>query len=117
LKDVNGFEELMQRMRRVGKAEMRQGIGDQEMAEVVRSAGSGHGKVRQQREPEYDRQNRQQQHTEVRAFGETSKMRGDHRPGEIEQHQKSREQQFDVIGGAETQRIVERKKGTKDLHR
>jgi hypothetical protein len=60
----------MHGMRRVGEAEVAQRVRQQEVGIVVRAAGHGHGKMRQQRQAQRDGQREQQEHAPTGPLGE-----------------------------------------------
>ena len=107
----------MQGMHRVGEAEVRERVTEQEIAEVVGDAGRGHGIVRQERKPQSDRQGRKQRHADGGSAGECLDRRDNSLACQERQRQQNRQTQGDEIDGAESERILGGQQETKDRRR
>ena len=101
LQDEEGFEELVQGMRRIGQAQVAERIGHQQVAEFVIDIGGGDGMVGQERQPQHHRQSRQDGHRPGGPFRQLVEERGDLAAPEQRGHQERAQQKFQPIARAE----------------
>jgi len=106
----------VKRMNRIGEPEMGEGIRDQQVAEIIRAGGRRDREVWKQRQPQRNRQNRQQRHAQACAWGEFPKVGFDTRTCDVKQHQKCCQQQFDKVRSPKSKWIAERLEGLEDGH-
>ena len=108
LEHKESLEEPAHGMHRVRQAEVPQRIGDEQVAEFVIDVGRGHRMVGQEREPQHHRERGQQEHAPTRALRQAGDVGLD--PGTEHQDRAGHhqgQQQFDEIGRAETDGVVQ----------
>ena len=109
LQNKERLEELAAGMRRIREPEMPQCIGEQQVAEIVRHAGRWNWILRNQRQPQRNRQNRQQQHAPTHLLRQPLTVRFDERARKDQkQYQQQRDGKLDEVGSAETDWIAQR---------
>jgi len=110
LQNEDGFEEAMQRVDGVRKAQMAERVGEEQVTEVVRAGWRRGREARQQREPQQNRQQRQDGHRPAGARRQLLHCRRQPPGGERQHDQQGRQGEFDEIARAEPERVVERQK-------
>jgi hypothetical protein len=111
LEDEERLEESRKRVGRIGQSEMTQGIGDEQVTELVVEVRERYGVVWKQGQAERDRKHREGEHTPARAGGEFRAVSGQKGlPEENEKDENRREREFDEIAGEKTNWTFQRQK-------
>ncbi len=102
LQNEEGFKELMQRMCGIGEAEVSQGVGDQQVPELVVHSGRWHRMIRQHRETERNRKQREQQHAPPGFWRQFARARQEEWPRDNSAYEQQRGYgEFEKIARAE----------------
>ena len=96
-------------MRRIRQAEVAQGIGNQQMTELVVNIGCGDRMLRQHHQPQRDRQNGKGQHAPAGSTSDLSAVTHDPgMPRNGEDDKERSEPEFDEVSCGEANGIVRR---------
>ena len=108
LQDEEGLEELVQGMHRIGQPEVPQGVGHQQVAELVVDIRRGRRMVRQQSQPQHYRQRREQRHRPDGSPGQAAGSRLQVlAPQQRGQQEQDAQQQFQIVARAKSQGILD----------
>jgi hypothetical protein len=113
LKYEKGFEELRKGVRRIRQTEVPQGVGNQQMSELVINIGSGDRMLRQHHQPQRDRQDGESQNARAGSASEFSAVTRDSgMPRNGEDDKERSERQFNEVSCGEANWIIRRQDGS-----